>query len=236
MCSTDLASPVPPVTALFTCPTCSRDLVNISCGWSWWSWFWWPENEFGGYLSFQAFFRLVPANMSLNTNNSFSGGEIYCSTCYTREFGPGGRSKFGEKTEVQDEIIHNYNSHINNFNHFLSFLTIFQAQAVGGDKGACLRWQNLLSNICPGLLFWIDSLFTSTLSVHMEFLFLTQRDHHRHVQAGTVLSTDHQSSNNDHAHPLHRARRCGTKVFLMDMVRGKAGLYHKQCLACATCK
>ena len=59
-------------------------------------------NEFGGYLSFQAFFRLVPANMSLNTNNSFSGGEIYCSTCYTREFGPGGRSKFGEKTEVQD--------------------------------------------------------------------------------------------------------------------------------------
>ena len=30
--------------------------------------------------------------------------------------------------------------------------------------------------------------------------------------------------------------RCGTKVFLMDMVRGKSGLYHKQCLSCATCK
>ena len=30
--------------------------------------------------------------------------------------------------------------------------------------------------------------------------------------------------------------RCGTKVFLMDMVRGKSGLYHKQCLNCATCK
>ena len=42
------------------------------------------------------------ANIKLITNNSFSGGEIYCSTCYTREFGPGGRSKFGEKTEVKD--------------------------------------------------------------------------------------------------------------------------------------
>ena len=57
-------------------------------------------NEFSVNLSFQVFFHM--ANISLDTNNSFSGGEIYCSTCYTREFGPGGRSKFGEKTEVQD--------------------------------------------------------------------------------------------------------------------------------------
>ena len=28
MCSTDLASPVPPVVVLCTCPTYSRDLVN----------------------------------------------------------------------------------------------------------------------------------------------------------------------------------------------------------------
>ena len=51
-------------------------------------------------ILFFSFFHT--ANISLDTNNSFSGGEIYCSTCYTREFGPGGRSKFGEKTEVQD--------------------------------------------------------------------------------------------------------------------------------------
>ena len=86
-------------------------------------------------LVFKLFFTWSRPILQLITNNSFSGGEIYCSTCYTREFGPGGRSKFGEKTEVQD----NYNSHINNFNHFLACFTIFQVQAVGGDKGACLR-------------------------------------------------------------------------------------------------
>ena len=62
-------------------------------------------------LVFKLFFTWSRPILQLITNNSFSGGEIYCSTCYTREFGPGGRSKFGEKTEVQDEIIHNYNSH-----------------------------------------------------------------------------------------------------------------------------
>ena len=47
-----------------------------------------------------------------NYGRSCSGDEVYCATCYSRHFGPGGRSKFGEKSEVQ---------------------------ASGGDKGACLR-------------------------------------------------------------------------------------------------
>ena len=30
--------------------------------------------------------------------------------------------------------------------------------------------------------------------------------------------------------------RCGTKVFLVDMVRAKERLLHRHCLSCATCK
>ena len=150
--------------------------------------------------------------------------EVYCRTCYSREFGDNSRNKFSERTGIR---------------------------ADAGDKTGCLR--------CGDKVFSVDKVLGKAGVYHKQCLscggcgtklsvtsyccaadgdiYCRQCYGARFGVRGRARSVSRVQTTDMMAGPHHpdMCVRCGGKVFSAEKMMTSGGLYHQACFRCVNC-